>query len=178
MSYICIRKLQRGNDLFPLFYIVTMNELINKITEIVEEKFQEEQFSDCFIVEIKIAKDFKIEIFADSDSGMTIGKCAAISRHVGKILDEADMIDTKYKLEVSSPGFDRPLVKRQFFKNTGRHIRVIIKNNTLIEGLLSAVGESAIVLDIQEKKEIKKMEINYDDIDEAKIIVKFNKKQK
>lgn len=178
MCYLCSWKMWRGNDLFPLFCIVDMNEIINKITEIVEEKFKEEQFKDCFIIEIRIGKNQKIEVFADCDSGMTIGKCEALSRHIGKILDEADIIETKYTLEVSSPGFNRPLIRRQFFINTGRHLKVKMKNNTVFEGLLSEAKENGIFLDIEEKKEQKKVEINYDDIDEAKIIVKFNKKQK
>jgi ribosome maturation factor RimP len=155
-----------------------MNEIINKITEVVDEKFKDEQFKDCFIVEISISKSYKVEIFADCDSGMTIEKCAIISRHVGKFLEQADLFDTKYTLEVSSPGFNRPLLKRQYFKNIGRYLRVKMKNDTVIEGMLSIAEENRIVLDIQEKKEIKKIEINYDDIDEAKLIVKFNKKQK
>ena len=155
-----------------------MIDLISKITAITEEKFLDEDFRDCFIVEVKISKNLKIEVFVDSDSGMTINKCTSISRYIGKILEDEDLISSKYTLDISSPGIERPLVKRQYKKHIGRIIQVKLKNNTICEGQLSSVDESGIVLEIHEKKEQRNISITFDDVQEAKIILKFNKKQK
>ncbi len=47
---------------------------------------------------------------------ITVDDCASVSRVVSEILDEKDPIDGEYSLEVSSPGLDRPLTKREHFE--------------------------------------------------------------
>ena len=107
---------------------------------------------------------------------MTINKCASISRFVDKEIEDALLINEKYTLEVSSPGLNRPLVKRQFSKNTGRFIRIKTKDHLVIEGILSFVDDKKIIVEIENKKDIIKNELSFDEIEEAKIIFKFNKR--
>ncbi len=52
----------------------------------------------------------------DRARGMTVDDCAAISRAISAVLDVADPIEGTYALEVSSPGIDRPLVRRSDFE--------------------------------------------------------------
>jgi ribosome maturation factor RimP len=52
----------------------------------------------------------------DDDAAMTVDDCAGISRTVSALLDVADPIASSYMLEVSSPGIDRPLVKREDYE--------------------------------------------------------------
>ena len=58
-----------------------------------------------------------LQIMAErsDDKAMTVEDCADISRTVSALLDVADPIDAPYQLEVSSPGIDRPLVRREDF---------------------------------------------------------------
>jgi ribosome maturation factor RimP len=58
--------------------------------------------------------------------GVSLADCQAVSRDLGSALDEhEDVVPGKYRLEVSSPGLDRPLVKlRDFERFAGREIRV------------------------------------------------------
>ena len=53
---------------------------------------------------------------ADHAHGLTIDDCATISRAISAVLDVADPIEGAYALEVSSPGIDRPLVRREHFQ--------------------------------------------------------------
>jgi len=56
---------------------------------------------------------------------LTIEDCADLSRKIGDILDEADPIEEGYRLEVSSPGIDRPLTRRSDFADwTGHEARI------------------------------------------------------
>jgi ribosome maturation factor RimP len=56
---------------------------------------------------------------------LTIDDCADLSRRIGDILDEADPIEEGYRLEVSSPGIDRPLTSRSDFADwTGHEARI------------------------------------------------------
>jgi len=59
-----------------------------------------------------------LQIMAErvDDAAMTVDDCALISRNVSALLDVADPIETRYMLEVSSPGIDRPLVKREDYE--------------------------------------------------------------
>ena len=52
---------------------------------------------------------------------LTIDDCADLSRRIGEILDEADPIEEAYRLEVSSPGIDRPLTRRSDFADWAGH---------------------------------------------------------
>lgn len=61
----------------------------------------------------------------DPSLGVTLGDCQGVSRDLGTALDVHDVIQGAYRLEVSSPGLDRPLVKlRDFERFAGREIRV------------------------------------------------------
>ena len=56
---------------------------------------------------------------------MQIEDCEAVSRALSPVLDVADLIDRAYRLEVSSPGIDRPLVRRSDFERyAGQTVRV------------------------------------------------------
>ena len=67
-----------------------------------------------------------IQVFVDTDIGITIDQCASISRDLaGSIESEGSLTGVRYQLEVSSPGLDQPLrLLRQYHKNVGRRFRV------------------------------------------------------
>ncbi len=63
--------------------------------------------------------------YIDCDGGVGIDKCEEFSRAVEAVLDEEDIIDNEYSLEVSSPGVDRKLRKeREFLYYLGREVEV------------------------------------------------------
>ena len=57
-----------------------------------------------------------IRILVDKDPGITLAQCEAISREVADILDVEDPVPGRYRLEVTSPGLDRPLQSDQDFE--------------------------------------------------------------
>ncbi len=56
------------------------------------------------------------------DGSMLIDDCEAVSRALSPVLDVADPIDRAYRLEISSPGIDRPLVRRSDFERHAGHL--------------------------------------------------------
>ncbi|MCE5335287.1 MAG: ribosome maturation factor RimP [Desulfobacteraceae bacterium] len=70
-----------------------------------------------------------LRVFIDSPRGVSVDDCAHISRTAGDVLDMADIIRTRYHLEISSPGLDRPLRKPEHFRN---HIGDIIEVRTTV----------------------------------------------
>jgi len=77
------------------------------------------------LVRIKISGEFgcTVQIMAERpDGSMQIDDCEAISRALSPVLDVADPIDKAYRLEISSPGIDRPLVRRSDFERYAGHL--------------------------------------------------------
>jgi ribosome maturation factor RimP len=77
------------------------------------------------LVRIKISGEFgcTVQIMAERpDGSMQIDDCEAISRALSPVLDVADPIEKAYRLEVSSPGIDRPLVRRSDFERYASHL--------------------------------------------------------
>jgi ribosome maturation factor RimP len=67
------------------------------------------------------------------DGTMTIEDCEAVSRALSPVFDVEDPIDRTYRLEVSSPGIDRPLVRHSDFDRYAGHV-VKVEMAVLIEG--------------------------------------------
>jgi ribosome maturation factor RimP len=64
-----------------------------------------------------------VQIMAERPDGvMTIEDCQMVSRALSPVLDVADPIDRAYRLEISSPGIDRPLVRRSDFERFAGHV--------------------------------------------------------
>src|SRR5712675_2154201 len=64
-----------------------------------------------------------VQIMAErSDGTMTIEDCETVSRALSPVLDVADPVDRAYRLEISSPGIDRPLVRRSDFERYAGHL--------------------------------------------------------
>jgi len=61
-------------------------------------------------------RDLFLRILADwPQGGISLGECASLNNRLGLILDEKGLIESKYVLEVSSPGLDRPLISKDDF---------------------------------------------------------------
>ena len=91
-----------------------------------------------------------VQIMAERPDGtMTVEDCEAVSRALSPVLDVADPIDRAYRLEISSPGMDRPLVRRSDFERFAGHelkveLAVAIDGRRRFRGLLLGVdGEAA-----------------------------------
>lgn len=133
--------------------------------------------TDCYIVDVvvsdsKIRK--KITVFIDSDEGISIDECGKVSQELGKELEE--IIDIAFILEVSSPGADSPLkFERQYSKNIGRTLKVILEDSSELKGMLSQVSEGKITIEPEAKKKIKPETVilSIDKIKEAKVVISF-----
>lgn len=113
-----------------------------------------------------------LEIYIDNEAGVTVDDCKNVSRAVGDMIEEGGLIKSRYRLDVSSPGIDRPLKYiQQFKRNIGRsfELRLEDESNSKIEGKLLEVNNDDFKFQI--KKEIKV--INIKNIKSAKVLVGF-----
>lgn len=152
-------------------------QIEQRVKELVEEKISDRP--DLFIVSIKMLKNNVLEILLDGDSGISIDSCVAVSRHVGFHLEEENVIDHAYRLEVSSPGIDSNLILlRQFTKNIGRDVRIKLLNGDKHEGQLIAASETEVTIEEKVKEKGKKAELKEvvfpkDQIKETKVLISF-----
>ena len=74
-------------------------------------------------VRVSRAEGCTVQIMAERpDGSMTVEDCEEVSRALSPVLDVADPIDRAYRLEVSSPGIDRPLVRKSDFDRHAGHL--------------------------------------------------------
>jgi ribosome maturation factor RimP len=74
-------------------------------------------------VKVSAAEEATLQIMAERpDGSMTVEDCETISRTLSPILDENDPIEKAYRLEISSPGIDRPLVRKSDFDRAAGHL--------------------------------------------------------
>ncbi|HAE67113.1 MAG TPA: ribosome assembly cofactor RimP, partial [Sphingobacterium sp.] len=120
-----------------------MQHIEKRVIELIAEKIADRE--DLFIVSVKMRPNKILEILLDGDNGVNIDDCAQVSRHVGFHLEEENVVDDAYRLEVSSPGIDANFVNiRQYQKNIGRTVQVKLNDNTKVEGTLLTVDEMKI----------------------------------
>jgi ribosome maturation factor RimP len=116
----------------------------------------------------------KLIVLIDGDKGLDIDKCAEISRKLGLQIEEENLIDSSYTLEVSSPGLDMPLkLERQYQKNIGRNLKIENKEGQQEKGKLIEVKEAGISLEIQKGKKKEVKEIDFKEINRTFVEVSF-----
>ena len=172
-----LKKNLEGTD-SPLFvYIIFLMDLVEEIRNLATLNLS----PDKFVVEVlipgkKIPK--RVLVIIDGDHGITIDDCADLSRSLSKAFDDRAFFgDENYMLEVSTPGLDHPLkLKRQYFKNIGRNLRVK-RQEVIAEGRLKEVTEEKIVLTQEvgkgNKKEEVTTEIPFTEIEKAFVLASF-----
>ncbi len=100
-------------------------KIAEKIGAIVEPIVNELGYKLYDIEFLKEYGNWELLITIDSDSGITLDDCEAVSRAVEPAIDAADPIEQAYCLTVSSVGLDRPLkIDKDFDRNIGRMIDV------------------------------------------------------
>ena len=146
-----------------------LDELKQKITELVEKPLAEE---GCELVEVVLSrykKSSTVRLFVYSRNGTTIDECARISRIVGHLIDGTDYFESGYTLEVSSPGLDRPLTtSRDFRFRVGETVSVEFQDQSRKK--LTAEIVAADDDDVEFRNESGEFKVNLRDIARAKII--------
>lgn len=94
-----------------------------------------------------------LQIMAERfDGTMTVEDCELVSRTVSPVLDVEDVIDQKYHLEISSPGIDRPLVRKSDFTKWQGHIAkvetsLVHEGRKKFRGRIAAVTDEGVTLE-------------------------------
>jgi len=178
-------KLREGNEVVPFFiYHMNSTSLQERLESMVATMLEGNE--DYFLVDLRIRPGNNIKVMLDADSGVTIEKCVDYNRYLYKQIEAAGLFpDGDFSLEVSSSGIDEPLkLDRQYKKNLGTQVEVVLKDGARVEGKLTGVTETGLVLEetrgaqpgakpTGKKKEVKVHDILFSDIKTTKVQVVF-----
>jgi ribosome maturation factor RimP len=159
-----------------------MNQNFENIREIAQQIAEQ---NNLFLIDLIVRGSESsrvIEVFIDGEKNISADECALVSREISKQIDEKELLKS-YRLDVSSPGVDRPLIYLiQFPKHLNRLFEVEFSakggsfsggntsgSSLTFKGRLISIEDE--VLTFQSNKEIK---IKFPDIVKAKVLVSFN----
>ncbi len=115
------------------------DDLKEKVRELAEPVVTAEGMDLIHVECLKMHTGWIVRLYLDKEDGVTLDDCTSVSNQMGDILDIHDLIQSRYTLEVSSPGLDRPLSREQdFVKYKGS--KVNIKTAQKIDGIKNFHG--------------------------------------
>ncbi|WP_106831283.1 ribosome assembly cofactor RimP [Parabacteroides pacaensis] len=150
----------------------------NFLKQLVEEKLASSQ---NYLVDITIQPDNLIVVEIDNDEGVNIDDCVELSRYLEEHLDR-EVED--FELEVGSTGITSPFkVLRQYLKNVGNEVEILLKSGVKLAGVLKSADENGItvVVEKQVKPEGAKRKVTiqeelsypYEEIKYTKYLLRF-----
>lgn len=159
----------------PSFYTKMFK---NTVKDLLDDALTERP--DLFLIDFNVNEANHIKVIVDGDNGVLVEDCMFLSRAIEHNLDREEQ---DFSLEVMSAGAASPLVNKRQYK---RHINRTLKVKTAsdkIEGVLAEASDDSILLEwkTREPKPVgkgkvtvkKQANVAYDDIVEAKVMIKF-----
>jgi len=138
-----------------------------KLNEVIKNIVED---NGCELYDIDISEEGGnkfFRVYITKPGGVNLDNCSAINNLLSPIFDIEEPIKDKYFLEVSSPGVERKLTKKEHFAGSiGENVKVTTNDGQKIKGMLKSFdGEIA---------EIGKEKVNFNDIKKAKTYVDWN----
>lgn len=153
-----------------------MGKVVDLVTELAIPIVEKENLELVDVEYVKEGGTYYLRIFIDSEEGVGLKECEAVSNILDKKLDELDPIKESYILEVSSPGLERPLKKiEDFDRFKGRLVFVKtyapVDGRKEITGYIKGRNDEKICLRLKDNNE--EIEILYSDIAKARLAIDF-----
>lgn len=134
---------------------MTKMNITSSVRKMTEEVLKTTEMELVDVEYVKEGPFRYLKIYIDKPGGITVDDTADISRVLNKKLDEADLIDEQYFLEVSSPGVERPFKKeKDYLNNIGNFVEARfykpVEGKKSVKGLLKEKNENDIVIETGE----------------------------
>ncbi len=120
-----------------------------------------------------------LRIFIDKEEGISVDDCSLVSHQVGGVLDVEDPINNHYKLEVSSPGLNRPIFRESDFEKFKGHtvkikLSIPYEGQRNFNGVLSGLEDSMVVIFMDGMEYL----LPFEQIERANLVPQFKKGEK
>ncbi|MCP4684850.1 MAG: hypothetical protein GY867_05305 [bacterium] len=145
------------------------DETKQKISGLIEKPLTEEGFELAGIALSKYKTSVMLRVFVYGREGVSLDDCARLSRLIGNFIDGTELFEDGYRLEVSSPGLDRPLETARDFKyRVGEKVKIEFadKKRKRVRAVIVAASEDQV--ELREDSEV--FTVNLADIGKATII--------
>jgi len=129
-------------------------EIVGRLRELSRSYLSAQGFELVDFTYRRQGRQLVLSILADKPGGgITIDECSRLNSSFGRILDEKNILQEGYVLEVSSPGLDRPLINRNDFlrcinENVHFFLKEPVEGKIEIEGLAREVKEDMVEVDV------------------------------
>ncbi|MEO6639133.1 MAG: ribosome maturation factor [Ginsengibacter sp.] len=177
------QKINEGNENVPFFFLNIFEAGMNFETQLKAiENFVSNAISHSettFPVDIKLTPGNHIIVLLDDDKGITIDTCSQVNKALYKYVEDTALFgESNFSLEVSSPGVGEPLkLHRQYSKNIGRTLQVLMNDDCVKEGKLLSVTEEDIIMEDKQGKGnkaiTKQITIPFNEIRHATVLITF-----
>lgn len=152
--------------------------LSEKITELVQPAVEKAGF---FLEDVHVVSPGNhriITCIVDGQTPLNLDQVTSVSREISEILDSADFMgESAFTLEVTSPGVDRPLtLPRHWQKNLNRLVKVVKLDGSVVNGRISTIKDTNIVLLEDVKGKINEHTLSFNDVKRATVEIEFNRK--
>ncbi len=146
------------------------DQVVERVWNVVDPVLRSEGMEVIEIEYRREAPGWVLRVYVDQERGVTVEDCARVSHVVGDLLDVADIIRNPYNLEVSSPGLNRPLRKKEHFeKCLEKFVEVktfaLISGRRNFKGSLKEVREDGIIVECDGRR----FEIPFEGMDRARL---------
>jgi ribosome maturation factor RimP len=130
-----------------------MAELTREVAREIEPLLEREGIELVHVEYVTQHGSPTLQVLIDKEGGITVDDCQRISELISPVLDAASLFRSRYVLEVSSPGFDRPLTKEgDFVRFAGRPVKVkthsAIGGKRVFSGTLQGLEDADMVLEV------------------------------
>lgn len=130
-----------------------MGILVDKIVELIKPIFERD---NIYLVDVEFrgkGKNQVLTIYADTEDGISLNQITRLNKEISDLLDINNIISGAYRLDISSPGTNRPLEYLwQYRKNINRNLQVHYRDNDIrkeLMGKLKEVNKKEIILEIK-----------------------------
>ena len=136
---------------------MTTDERMTELKKLLAPILEQHQ---AYLVEMNLRgqqNNQVLSVYVDTETGVTLQQIADITRQFEGILDLEDPIPGKYRLDISSPGIERPLTEDwQFRKNIGKNMQITLEvDGKMIQktGILESIEKDILIL-LEKKQRI------------------------
>ncbi len=139
------------------FYVLAMVMAVtDQIEQLIEAPIESLGYELVGVEYIQGGQSPVLRVYIDSSQGINIEDCERVSHQVSGVLDVEDPIKQAYALEISSPGFDRPLFRaRDFERFAGAQARITMKlpvqGRRNFRGILQGFRDGEILIEVDEE---------------------------
>lgn len=149
----------------------------DQIKELISKKVSELGYDYLDVSFKKENGTLILRITVDKDDAISLEDIVKVNEVISPIIDEADLIKDKYMLDVTSLGAEKPIKLDKLEKYVSKYINIHLlnpyKGENYLEGTLLEVNEKEIVIELKDKARKFKVSINRDNIDKARLAIKF-----